>query len=117
MVIVFVLYLVALLAITVYTARLAKTSTDFISGSRKIVSGMSWALGYTGQPQLLTRMMMIRNARDYRKAKWVAGIWTRFAFAMAVLISLLLPECQAGRLGIESLPTKEHPSGEMEVWT
>ena len=51
-----------------------------------ILSGMSWALGYTGQPQLLTRMMVIRNEREYRKAKWVAGIWTFFAYAGALLI-------------------------------
>lgn len=54
-----------------------------------IVSGMSWALGYTGQPQLLTRMMMMRSEHDYRKAKWVAGIWTLFAYAGALLIGFL----------------------------
>ncbi|HNX97670.1 MAG TPA: sodium/proline symporter, partial [Candidatus Aminicenantes bacterium] len=54
-----------------------------------IVSGMSWALGYTGQPQLLTRMMMMRSERDYRKAQWVAGIWTLFAYAGALLIGFL----------------------------
>jgi sodium/proline symporter len=54
-----------------------------------ILSGMSWALGYTGQPQLLTRMMVIRNERDYGKAKWVAGTWTLFAYAGALLIGFL----------------------------
>jgi sodium/proline symporter len=54
-----------------------------------VVSGMSWALGYTGQPQLLTRMMLIRNERDYGRAKWVAGSWTLFAYAGALLIGFL----------------------------
>jgi sodium/proline symporter len=54
-----------------------------------ILSGMSWALGYTGQPQLLTRMMLIRSGKDYRKAKWVAGTWTIFAYAGALLIGFL----------------------------
>ncbi len=54
-----------------------------------ILSGMSWALGYTGQPQLLTRMMLIRSEGDYRKAKWVAGGWTLLAYAGALLIGFL----------------------------
>jgi len=54
-----------------------------------ILSGMSWALGYTGQPQLLTRMMVIKNQKDYNKAKWVAGMWTLVAYAGAMLIGFL----------------------------
>jgi sodium/proline symporter len=54
-----------------------------------ILSGLSWALGYTGQPQLLTRMMVIKNEGDYKKAKWVAGVWTIFAYAGALLIGFL----------------------------
>ncbi len=53
-----------------------------------ILSGLSWALGYTGQPQLLTRMMAIRNDADVRKAKWVASVWTIFAYIGAILIGL-----------------------------
>jgi len=69
-----------------------------------IVSGMSWALGYTGQPQLLTRMMVLKNQKDYDKAKWVAGIWTLFAYIGALLIGFIgIVFVQEGLLGNESL--------------
>lgn len=54
-----------------------------------ILSGMSWMFGYTGQPQLLTRMMLVKNQKDYNKAKWVAGSWTLFAYAGAILIGFI----------------------------
>jgi sodium/proline symporter len=54
-----------------------------------VLSGLSWALGYTGQPQLLTRMMAIRSAGDVRKAVRVATIWTLLAYAGAILIGML----------------------------
>ncbi|MBL7137843.1 MAG: sodium/proline symporter [Bacteroidales bacterium] len=67
-----------------------------------ILSGLSWAFGYTGQPQLLTRMMAIRNERDVRKAKWVATTWTLLAYAGAILIGLFgIAFVQHGYLGHE----------------
>jgi len=67
-----------------------------------ILSGLSWAFGYTGQPQLLTRMMAIRNDRDVRKAKWVATVWTLLAYAGAILIGLFgIAFVQHGYLGHE----------------
>jgi sodium/proline symporter len=53
-----------------------------------ILSGLSWALGYSGQPQLLTRMMAIRNQREVKQARNVAMVWTILAYAGAVLIGL-----------------------------
>lgn len=53
-----------------------------------VLSGLSWALGYTGQPQLLTRMMAIRNDHDVKRAKWVASVWTILAYIGAILIGL-----------------------------
>lgn len=53
-----------------------------------ILSGLSWAFGYTGQPQLLTRMMAIRNEKDVKTAKWVAIIWTLFAYSGALIIGI-----------------------------
>lgn len=53
-----------------------------------ILSGLSWALGYTGQPQLLTRMMAIRNQREVKTARNVAIVWTLLAYAGAILIGL-----------------------------
>lgn len=68
-----------------------------------ILSGMSWALGYTGQPQLLSRMMAIRSVQDVRKAKWVAIVWTLFAYAGAILIGLFgMAFVQSGFLEAEA---------------
>ena len=53
-----------------------------------ILSGLSWALGYTGQPQLLTRMMAIRNRNEVRRAVGVATVWTLLAYTGAILIGL-----------------------------
>jgi sodium/proline symporter len=91
------LYLVSINHIDIASG-LQKAGEAYVSGTGGksgmaafllILSGMSWALGYTGQPQLLTRMMLIRNEKDYRKAKWVAGIWTLFAYAGALLIGFI----------------------------
>ena len=57
-----------------------------MAGFLLILSGMSWALGYTGQPQLLTRMMAIRNKEEVAAAKWVAAVWTVFAYGGALVI-------------------------------
>lgn len=68
-----------------------------------ILSGLSWALGYTGQPQLLTRMMAIRNQSDVKSARVVAIIWTILAYVGAVLIGLFgIGFVQSGFLGAES---------------
>jgi sodium/proline symporter len=68
-----------------------------------ILSGLSWALGYTGQPQLLTRMMAIRNQGEVRRARNVAMIWTLLAYAGAVLIGFFgFGFVQSGYLGSEA---------------
>lgn len=54
-----------------------------------VLSGLSWALGYTGQPQLLTRMMAIRSEKDVKTAVRVATVWTLFAYAGAILIGMI----------------------------
>ena len=65
-----------------------------------IASGLSWALGYTGQPQLLTRLMLVRSRKDYNRGKWVAGIWTLLAYAGAILIGFIgIAFVQEGLLG------------------
>jgi sodium/proline symporter len=91
---VILLYIIAIHDID-FAAGLQKAGAAYLSATggktgtgafMLIISGMSWALGYTGQPQLLTRMMVIRNEKDYKKAKWVAGVWTLFAYAGALMI-------------------------------
>ena len=70
---------------TFYSLTASKTGIPAIL---LILSGMSWAFGYTGQPQLLTRMMAIKNAKDVKAAKWVAISWTIFAYIGAMIIGL-----------------------------
>ena len=65
-----------------------------------VLSGLSWALGYTGQPQLLTRMMAIRSKKDVVTAKWVAALWTILAYIGAILIGIFgLAYLKSGFLG------------------
>ncbi|MCX5786688.1 MAG: sodium/proline symporter [Elusimicrobia bacterium] len=60
-----------------------------LSAALLIISGLSWALGYTGQPQLLIRMMAVRNEKDIKTAKWTATAWTLIAYGGALLIGWL----------------------------
>lgn len=65
-----------------------------------ILSGLSWGFGYTGQPQLLTRMMAMRDRRNVYYGKWVAAIWTSLAYSGAFIIGLAgLWLVQGGHLG------------------
>jgi sodium/proline symporter len=65
-----------------------------------VLSGLSWALGYTGQPQLLTRMMAIRSEKDVKTAVKVATVWTLFAYAGAILIGMIgVAFVQSGAVG------------------
>ena len=67
-----------------------------------VLSGLSWALGYSGQPQLLTRMMAIRDNRGVRTAKWVATVWTLFAYTGAIMIGMFgIAFVHGGLLGQE----------------
>ena len=40
-----------------------------------VLGGLSWGLGYLGQPHLVIRYMAIRNPRDIKKAKLIAILW------------------------------------------
>ena len=81
--------------------------THGLSGSAALIlmmSGFSWALGYTGQPQLLTRMMAIRDQKGVQTAKWVATVWTLLAYTGAILIGLFgIAFVQGGMLGQEAI--------------
>ena len=69
--------------------------TSFTGGQRGwaaaalIISGLSWALGYMGQPHLLTRFMAIREARQIRISRRIAIAWVIPAFTGAVVIGLV----------------------------
>lgn len=82
-----------------------------------VASGLSWALGYTGQPQLLTRIMLLRNRRDHDRGKWVAAAWTLVAYAGAMLIGYLgIAFVQGGLIGgdaVARLSDTEHKGFEL----
>lgn len=68
-----------------------------------ILSGLSWSLGYTGQPQLLTRMMAIRSKKEVRRAIAVAIGWTLLAYTGAILIGMFgMAFVKQGFLGAEA---------------
>jgi sodium/proline symporter len=73
-----------------------------------ILSGLSWAFGYTGQPQLLTRMMAIRSRHEVRRAVVVAIGWTLLAYIGAILIGMFgMAVVKDGILGHESAALAE----------
>jgi sodium/proline symporter len=54
-----------------------------------IISGLSWGLGYMGQPHLLTRFMSIKSADKIKTSRTIAIAWAIPAFAGAMLIGLI----------------------------
>jgi len=54
-----------------------------------IIGGLSWGLGYMGQPHLLTRFMAIRRATEIRTGSLIAMWWAVPAFWGAFLIGII----------------------------
>ncbi len=54
-----------------------------------VISGLSWGLGYMGQPHLLTRFMAINSTGNIRISRRIAFVWAVPAFTGAVLIGLV----------------------------
>ncbi|MBN1131552.1 MAG: sodium/proline symporter [Bacteroidales bacterium] len=54
-----------------------------------IISGLSWAFGYMGQPHLLTRFMSINESKNIKLSRRIAIAWVLPAFAGAIMIGLL----------------------------
>jgi sodium/proline symporter len=54
-----------------------------------IISGLSWALGYMGQPHLLMRFMAIRNPAQIKISRRIAFAWVIPAFAGALAIGII----------------------------
>jgi sodium/proline symporter len=54
-----------------------------------IISGLSWALGYMGQPHLLTRFMAIKNPEQIKVSRRIAIAWVIPAFSGALLIGII----------------------------
>ncbi|NLP06271.1 sodium/proline symporter [Candidatus Fermentibacteria bacterium] len=77
-----------------------------------VLSGLSWMFGYTGQPQLLTRMMAMRSDADVKRARWTAAVWTILAYAGALLIGMIAFATVSG--GVLSEP-EAGPEGAMPM--
>ncbi len=70
------------------------------TGGLLILNGLSWAFGNTGQPQLLTRMMAMRNKKEVQQSRWLAITWTLLAYIGAFMIGIIgYRLVQAGALG------------------
>jgi len=54
-----------------------------------IISGLSWAFGYMGQPHLLTRFMSIKSAEKIKISRRIAIAWAIPAFTGAVIIGVI----------------------------
>ncbi len=57
-----------------YTIPLNVEVAKQATGGLLVLNGLSWAFGYTGQPQLLTRMMAMRNKKEVRQSRWLHSI-------------------------------------------
>ena len=83
-----------------YTVQLNSATVKQASGGLMILNGLSWAFGYTGQPQLLVRMMAMRNKKETRQSRWVAILWTLLAYIGAFMIGIIgYKLVQVGALG------------------
>ncbi|WP_167612350.1 sodium/proline symporter [Maribellus sediminis] len=72
-----------------YTVPLNIGTVKQATGGLLILNGLSWAFGYTGQPQLLTRMMAMRSNKETQQSRWLAIAWTLLAYTGAFLIGII----------------------------
>jgi len=83
-----------------YTVQLNANTVKQATGGLMILNGLSWAFGYTGQPQLLVRMMAMRNKKETAQSRWLAIAWTLLAYGGAFMIGIIgYKLVQAGALG------------------
>ncbi len=54
-----------------------------------VLGGLSWGLGYMGQPHLLTRFMAIRDPAKLKQGRFIAIAWAVPAFFGALAIGLV----------------------------
>ena len=53
------------------------------------LGGMSWGLGYFGQPHLLIRYMAIKSVSDVKKARWIAALWAIPGISGAFMVGII----------------------------
>jgi sodium/proline symporter len=59
------------------------------AGAAAIIGGLSWGLGYMGQPHLVTKFMAINRPEAIRIGQKVAITWTVLAYFGAALIGIV----------------------------
>ena len=59
-----------------------------IGSATVALGGMSWGLGYFGQPHLLIRYMAIKSVSDIKKAKWIAALWAIPGISGAFMVGI-----------------------------
>jgi len=59
-----------------------------LAGLAVILGGLSWGLGYLGQPHLIIRYMAIRSTKDVKRARTIAIIWSLPGITGSFLIGL-----------------------------
>ncbi len=81
-----------------FLAGLGNAAPDFLSltggktgwaAAAVVIGGLSWALGYMGQPHLLTKFMSIKDPDKMRSSRRIAFVWAIPAFAGAITIGLV----------------------------
>ena len=70
-------------------------NSDFFMGKTgfaalvSVLGGLSWGLGYLGQPHLLTRYMAINNSKQIKVARKIAIIWAVPGITGAFLVGIV----------------------------
>ncbi len=59
------------------------------AGLAVVLGGLSWGLGYLGQPHLLIRYMAIKKPSDIKRARTIAILWALPGITGAFLIGLI----------------------------
>ena len=79
-------------------------------GFLKILSTLSWGLGYFGMPQVLLRFMAIRRGSELTRSRRIATVWVVISLAAAVFIGLM------GRALLPADPALATQSGSENVF-
>ena len=58
-------------------------------GFLKVISTLSWGLGYFGVPQVLLRFMAIRKSSELKKSRRIATVWCVISLGVAVFLGLV----------------------------
>jgi len=78
----------AAMAATGNTASLTGAKVGW-AGAAAVIGGLSWGLGYMGQPHLVTKFMAINSPDSIRTGRKVAIVWTLLAYSGAALIGIV----------------------------